>query len=333
MSDNASDNDLHGLIDDLATQLSRTQSELEQLRERVQVRPPRSSKRWLLPAGVAIALSLVVGTRLVVANAPPNTGEVVPRQIPYRGYLEKDGAPYTGQLELTFELYPDPTSTSALWSETRSVEFVTGAFNVDLGDCTSATSCPKGNLSSAIGTSTPSLYLSMKVAGNALAGRQRLLSTPYAQNAAWASSASSATTAANAQRGTPGLEFLADSLRVSGATTLLGSVNGASGSFTGSVNGASGSFTGSVTAGSISAGNVSAANLAVGGTVQLVGDLQTSGNTRSGCSWTNVDSAITGGDSEPFTCPEGKFVAGIQIRNSPGSNQSVDMINVYCCNL
>ncbi|MCU0689871.1 MAG: hypothetical protein MUF54_00580 [Polyangiaceae bacterium] len=38
----------------------------------------------------------VAATSLVSADSPPKPGEVVPRQLPYRGYLEKDGVPEEG---------------------------------------------------------------------------------------------------------------------------------------------------------------------------------------------------------------------------------------------
>jgi hypothetical protein len=182
VSDAEDGDNLRRTVENLGAELVRTQGELQRLRGAIPAAAFVRTRRWLLPAGIAIGLSVLAGTRLVVADTPPLAGEVVPRQIPYRGYLEENGTAKTGQANMTFELYPDTASSTPLWSESRTVAVVDGNFSVDLGDRAPPTSCAK-DLGAALVANPPSLYLAIKVGNNALSGRQRLMSTPYAQHA------------------------------------------------------------------------------------------------------------------------------------------------------
>jgi hypothetical protein len=159
-----------------------------------------SRKRYVsVSLGLASALALMICAHDVSADAPPAAGEFVPRQIPYRGLLVKDGERVTGETSITFELYTSSTGgAGAIWSETRKVPVVNGAFAVDLGDCDSVVSTCTKPLAEALATSPPSLYLAVKVGGTALGGRQRLMSAPYAISAGRASSATKADTATTA---------------------------------------------------------------------------------------------------------------------------------------
>jgi microcystin-dependent protein len=113
---------------------------------------------------------------LALAASPPRAGEVVPRQIPYRGYLDQNGLPVTNtSLPATFELFTDETQGKAAWTETQTLSVVDGQFTVSLGDVEAIP---------AYLFAQPSLFLQITVDGQQLAGRQRLLAVPYAQHAA-----------------------------------------------------------------------------------------------------------------------------------------------------
>ena len=181
MNEAPSNEELSQRLSALAEQLAQNQMELARVRERLGSPRFRAMNRWKFVASASIIVSTLVVARIVSADSPPLPGEGVPRQIPYRGTLQRDGAPVTGQTDMTFVLYDDATSTSPLWTESRSVQVVDGIFSVDLGDCDPVSTCPLGALSTVLNAKPPSLYLSVLVAGNPLAGRQRLLSVPYAQ--------------------------------------------------------------------------------------------------------------------------------------------------------
>jgi microcystin-dependent protein len=126
-------------------------------------------------AGAAAAL-LAVGAAGALAASPPRAGEVVPRQIPYRGYLDQNGVPVTNtSMPAAFELFTTETDGRPAWSETQTLSVVDGQFTVSLGDVTAIP---------AYLFTQPSLYLQITVDGQLLAGRQRLLTVPYAQYAA-----------------------------------------------------------------------------------------------------------------------------------------------------
>ncbi|WP_242343474.1 tail fiber protein [Anaeromyxobacter terrae] len=138
-------------------------------------------RRWPVRAALgAGAAALVLAGVVAIAANPAGPGERVPRQIPYRGYLEQNGAPVTdAAVPMTFELFTNDAGLDngalAVWSETRSVSVMDGNFTVALGDDFPI----RPEL-----FAQPSLYLQVSVNGQPLAGRQRLLSVPYAQYAA-----------------------------------------------------------------------------------------------------------------------------------------------------
>lgn len=71
-----------------------------------------------------------------------------------------------------------------------------------------------------------------------------------------------------------------------------------------------------------------------GQSTTVSGDLSATNNAHGGCEWTGwVDSGADGGDSYPAYCRAGWYVAGIQLKNSPNTNLSVDMVNLLCCGL
>lgn len=145
----------------------------------------RSNRSTIIAACTAGVLLAWAG---VFAAGVPGPGEIVPRQIPYRGVLEQDGAPVTNsQLPMEFRLYTTEVGGTAVWFEAQTVSVLDGEFNVALGDVTPISA----NL-----FAQPSLYLSVIVAGEPLVGRQRLLTVPYAHQAARANHADRATSAA-----------------------------------------------------------------------------------------------------------------------------------------
>lgn len=105
-------------------------------------------------------------------TSPPLPGEAVPRQIVYRGFLEKDGVPHSSAgapVPMTFRFYG--ADGGVLYSENKDVPVLNGHFSVELLDAADA----------GIGTlSQPFVELGVGVEGAEL-GRQRLLSVPFAR--------------------------------------------------------------------------------------------------------------------------------------------------------
>jgi len=144
---------------------------------------------------------------------------VIPRQIPYRGVLEQNGAPVpSGTVAMRFDLWDAETGGASRWSEAMpAVAVQDGQFSVALGDT---------NPIPAAVLALPTLYLAVSVEGQALAGRQRLLTVPYAQKATTATYVVGAgtvnTTAVNASGAVSALTVSAGST-VSAPTVAAGS--------------------------------------------------------------------------------------------------------------
>jgi hypothetical protein len=67
---------------------------------------------------LALALATLIGSTLVQAQTQPTT-----RLIPYESTaISATGAPLTGPLTVTFELYEEPQGGAPLWRETQQVE-------------------------------------------------------------------------------------------------------------------------------------------------------------------------------------------------------------------
>lgn len=99
-------------------------------------------------------------------------------QVPYQGRLDKAGHPQNGAFDLQFSLYDASAGGNLLWTDTFSaVPVVNGAFSVKLG--------AGGTLDSTVFRS-PQVFVAVAVQGpgdtsfTTLAGRQQLLTTPYA---------------------------------------------------------------------------------------------------------------------------------------------------------
>jgi len=128
-------------------------------------------KRLLIVALAAAALGLLLPGR---ALASPEQEAAAPQLLNYQGRLtDAAGIPRTGTAAITFNLYVDPTTTTALWTETHSgVVLADGVFAVLLG---SLTPFPNNAWTEA------DRYLGIAIDGGAeLVPRLRVASVPFA---------------------------------------------------------------------------------------------------------------------------------------------------------
>lgn len=143
--------------------------------------PERRWGRW--PQGV-VAIGLLISAGLAGAGVrtellaflarvnPPEPGELVPRQIPYRGFLERDGVPVSTPQSFSFKLEYGDGGTA--WVDPSvTLPVLSGQFEVALGDS------PSNKIPAAV-FNDPFVLLSVSVAGVPLVGKQRLLTVPYA---------------------------------------------------------------------------------------------------------------------------------------------------------
>jgi microcystin-dependent protein len=139
-------------------------------------------------AAAAVAAATLAGV-IAVAASGPGVGEV-PSQIPYRGYLDKDGVPVTNPaVSMQFELCTASAGANCFWSETQVVSVQDGNFSVALGsqNAIDAQRFPRAPV-----------YVAVTVDGQALQGRQRLYSVPYAHYAGSSSTVPAGTVVAYA---------------------------------------------------------------------------------------------------------------------------------------
>jgi hypothetical protein len=147
--------------------------------------------------GIANSLTLI---RQSVGAAPLSAPDV-PQLISYQGRLTDVASnPLTGDYDMRFCLYAEPTGGTALWCETRAAVNDTaisvnyGVFDVLLG---SVTSIPDSVFDET------ELYLGVKVEGDAeMTPRRRVVSVGYAYRAEEASTANYASSAGNADYAT-----------------------------------------------------------------------------------------------------------------------------------
>lgn len=146
--------------------------------------PPGRCRSRGRPFLAALAVASLFGGLAARASMVPGGG--VPEPIPYRGLLEQGGLPVTQQeVPMEFELYAGAAATTPSWTEAKVVNVVGGRFSVLLGDTTPIAQTLLDQAD---------LYLAVKVNGQGLAGRQRLLTAPYSHLAANARLAESAST-------------------------------------------------------------------------------------------------------------------------------------------
>jgi len=105
----------------------------------------------------------------------------VPQNLNYQGRLLKsDGAPENGFLDVTFGLYADATTPTALWTETQQkVALTDGYYSVTLG---AVTAVPSNIFDGSV------RYLQLTIGSQVLSPRQLIASVPYAHMAGVAKS-------------------------------------------------------------------------------------------------------------------------------------------------
>lgn len=95
--------------------------------------------------------------------------QISTRSVPYQGVLENAGVPVDDVVTMVFRFYATQTGGTALATVTLTdVEVVSGRFAVDIGPVSESV------------FDSPTLYLSVEVAGLALEGRTRIRGVPYA---------------------------------------------------------------------------------------------------------------------------------------------------------
>jgi hypothetical protein len=124
---------------------------------------------------------LVICTLLLLC---PQFIAQVPMLVNYQGRLtDLSGSPRNGTFTMTFAFFDAATAgnklpTGSPWEETQSVQVANGAFNVLLGSVTALpSSLFSGGPSDTFG---PLRFLEVKVNGEALLPRPRIVSAPYA---------------------------------------------------------------------------------------------------------------------------------------------------------
>lgn len=223
-----------------------TEAELARMKATAQQAQPsrRSRFGWMaiaaLAAGAGYAGVPSQLTSLLLGVGSPEPGEFVPRQIPYRGYLERDGVPLSTPQSFGFRLEYGDGGTA--WNEPSiNLRVSNGHFEVALGDN------PTNKIPPAV-FSDPLVLLSVSVGGAPLVGKQRLLTVPYAAKAldSWraldATRAVDAVNAANAVSAT-------SALRAEVSDRLVLTLNGKSTSIGGKFCGLTPATTGAVSFG------------------------------------------------------------------------------------
>jgi hypothetical protein len=126
-------------------------------------------------ATTGVLLLLLFGMGIGAATAQVVTGDygTPPKLVPYTGYLEDNGIPVSGSVDLSFFVVASPAdpSSSALWQEDHTGVVASGGkFAVTLGQSTGF-----GTLFADYGE----LFVGVSIDGTDLDGRQRLVSAPY----------------------------------------------------------------------------------------------------------------------------------------------------------
>ena len=159
-------------------------------------------------------------TALLAILAFPLVASGVPAFLTHQGHiLESNNSPVTGSANVTFELYPNATGGSAMWTQTIATTFDNGFYSVVLGPGTPTLSEDLFDASV--------LYLGITLEGqDEFAPRSQLTSVPYAMRSGMAEvaeSAESVTGEVNAVGGltVDGQQIIDDS----GNLTLSGDMN------------------------------------------------------------------------------------------------------------
>jgi hypothetical protein len=128
-------------------------------------------------AGRVIRMTRTMRLLLVgmIAMGIPLAASAIDQQIGYEGFLTNNlgSAPITdGSYSIIFSIYTLASGGVALWTETQTVNTVTGEFSVKLGSVTPLSVDFTGNTN---------YYLGIKVGANPeMSPRKQLLYTPFA---------------------------------------------------------------------------------------------------------------------------------------------------------
>jgi hypothetical protein len=135
----------------------------------------RMNKVRILEMFIAIVLGGFIAT---VTQAFGSPTDLVPelRVIPYEGYLEQDGTPVSGTLNMVFGLYTAAEAGELIWqSSSVPVDFHQGEFMVELG------SAATSRLPERV-FSERAVYVEIQIDSTRMEGRQRLMNPWLAVN-------------------------------------------------------------------------------------------------------------------------------------------------------
>ncbi|MFN3200495.1 MAG: hypothetical protein ACE366_19000 [Bradymonadia bacterium] len=220
--------------------------------------------RGLVLAGCMVIPA--IGGQAMAELGQANFEDAVPRVVPYDGYLNLDGAPYDGTVDVIFSLYTAASGGETVWTETwsteegRPVSVTSGRFAVALGSFE--------RIEAAIADTSATYYLGMEIklpegdAYTTLGGRQRINPVPYA---VWSAQSSNLTV--------EGVLHVEGEATINNNLNVTGAVNAGSGAFTGVLTAGSGTFSGALSVGSLDAGALNATSLTTTGDVTAGDDV------------------------------------------------------------
>lgn len=185
---------------------------------------------------VSLVTCLVAGAIAVVSQAQLGGSTAsdmsVPELVPYRGYVERGGVPYAGNVDLRFGIYGASAAGTPYWqSQHLGVSVAGGRFSVQLGSQTPFTSLFSPTPDGRPLFQQDSLYLGVEVKfpGEAsytiLSNRQRLLAAPYAMTARQAERLDTTDNVNVGGNLTVGSASAGRTATVNGSATITGSVS------------------------------------------------------------------------------------------------------------
>lgn len=260
---------------------------------------------------IFIVASAVAGSASGYYLAHAQADEVSGREsLAYSGTLNAAGAPVDGAYQLTLRLFASATPTAdeqpACAVGPLDVRVTQGRFSLDASACAAALHGPSDLYSELTAKEGDKAEVKL--------GRSKIGATPFAleaRRAVVATQASHATGDLEAQ-----LTAVATRLTALEASQAVDDLQA------------------QLAAVSARLGALEAAARNTAGALEVRADLVANANEPGNCLWTDVvDSAVVGGVGPAFSCPDGRFVAGIQLLNTPGTNASVDMVKLRCCEL
>lgn len=222
--------------------------------------------------------------------------EGAPTQQPvfYAGMIEANGKPATGLHSIAMALYEAQAGGGPLCtSESTKVPVEAGRFRVEVSADCVASMRARGDVWAALKFTGPDGV------PHELPERSKLGAVPYAMEAQHSVSASNADKASQCDAAGAGGKLASSLSELQGRVAALETFR-----------------------------------KQVAESVAVTGDLSANNNTVDTCAWGDwADSVSNAADGAPFTCQDGRFVAGVQVKNSPLTNDSIDMVRVLCCEL